>query len=116
MSVSPTEYGGAPADWIADRGRPARIIGADGFPSYAREDGKLLVLDFLVAVQEDTGGYKLFSLNYNHAAAAAPDGMVPLHNQSTVQHLALIREWDGRYGEEPWDTEEAVRMGFPPYA
>ena len=106
------EYGGTPADWVTDRGRPAKALG-DGFPSYESDDGTLVVMDLLVAFGTTTGGMQLFSRSYGHACLST-GGLVWLHEHASRQVMGVVREWDGRYGEEPFDSEEAVSMGLPP--
>lgn len=73
-------FEGPPSRWMCHGGRPAAVVGDDGMPSYESDDGKLLVLDVLLAQMNGDGHVKLLSRWYGSACVLAPDGLAPLHH------------------------------------
>lgn len=76
-------YGGEPADWIARHGKPARVLGNRGMPSFEDEDGKLLVFELMVVQAPPLTGPMAFPRSYGFVCAVAPEGMAPLHLAGT---------------------------------
>jgi len=69
---------GEPTDWIVDHGKPARVMGAEGCPSYESENRMLVVYDFLRAQADYHGQLYFFPDFYGSACVVSPDDLIPL--------------------------------------
>lgn len=108
-------FGGQPADWIAEGGRPARVLGRKGMPSYEHDDG-FAVFELAVAQLTSSGGLMLFPRWYGTACIVAPDGLVPLHHDPAAwwQWRPMIYRltWDGEWSTLGSQQELSWRYGL----
>lgn len=74
-------YKELPIGWfMSSGGKPARVLGPKGFPSFEHEDGELLVFDLLICQAGHDGTLRFFPRWYGVACVLATDDMVPLHH------------------------------------
>lgn len=82
-------YEGLPLSWfMSSGGKPARVLGEKGWPSFEHEDGELLVFDLLIVQAGHNGSLHAFPRWYGAACVLADDDMVPLHH-----HPGAWWEW-----------------------